>query len=97
MQRLRKVSQRFGWVSNNLPCSPARTHHGKGRDAVWIKSTHITQASLVKANPDQPFLPPYVAHLGWIGLWLVDVAAWDEASDLLHEGYRLTAPKRLLR
>ncbi len=75
----------------------AATHHGSGRDSVWVKSTHMVQATLVQANPDRCFLPPYVAHLGWLGLWLDAVADWDEVADLLHDGYCLVAPKRLLR
>lgn len=33
---------------------------------------------------------------GWIGLYLDQVADWEEVARLLREGYALAAPKRLL-
>ena len=42
-------------------------------------------------------MPPYVGPSGWVGIWLDGNADWDELALLLRDGYRLTAPKRLLR
>src|SRR5204862_240942 len=41
-------------------------HHSDGRLALWCAAPEGAQAMLVDSNPDHYFLPPYVAHLGWI-------------------------------
>ena len=73
----------------------ATNHHGRGRHAVWVKALPINQDLLVRSSPQRVFVPPYVGPSGWIGLYLDDVADWDEISRLLREGYILAAPKRL--
>jgi len=73
----------------------AGNHHGNGRDGVWIKTTHFTQDALVRAQPERFFIPPYVAHLGWVGAWLDDDPDWGQIDELLCEAYRMVAPKRL--
>ena len=73
----------------------ASTHHGAGREAVWIKSDHVTQDLLLHAKPKQYFSPPYVGPNGWVGAWLDGRPSWSEIADLLREGYRARAPKRL--
>lgn len=74
----------------------AENHHGAGRNAVWVKSTHFTADQLIRADPSVFFTPPYVAHLGWVGVYLDDHAEWDMLAGLLHDAYRMVAPKRLL-
>lgn len=73
----------------------ATNHHGRGRHAVWVKALPINQDLLVRSAPQRVFVPPYVGPSGWIGLYLDDVADWDEVSRLLRDGYILVAPKRL--
>ena len=73
----------------------ASTHHGAGREAVWIKSDHVTQDLLLRAKPKQYFSPAYVGPSGWVGAWLDGRPNWSEIADLLREGYRARAPKRL--
>ena len=67
-----------------------------GRPSVWFKAPPGGQTVLVASAPDRFFVPPYVGHKGWVGLWLdgrrVD---WAELADLLEESHRLIAPKRL--
>ena len=54
------------------------------------------QTSLVDADPERFFVPPYVGPSGWVGVRLEpDRVDWDQVADLLEDGYRLTAPKRL--
>jgi hypothetical protein len=71
-------------------------HHGDGRLALMYKAAPGEQTALVAADPESFFVPPYLGHRGWVGLWLdrpgVD---WGEAAELVTEAYRLTAPKRL--
>jgi hypothetical protein len=72
------------------------THHGAGRPGVWIKSAAVTQDMLVRAEPARYFVPPYVGKSGWVGAFLDKRPDWDIVADLLRDGYRLTAPKKLL-
>lgn len=71
-------------------------HHGGGRNAVWIKATSINQSLMMAAHPDRFFKPPYVGPSGWVGVWLDSGTDWDEVASLLEDGYRMTAPKKLL-
>jgi hypothetical protein len=75
--------------------SSGDTHHGKGRDGVWIASTHVTQDLVLRAKPNRYFSPPYVGPSGWIGAWLDRNPPWAEITVLLRDAYRLKAPKRL--
>lgn len=72
------------------------THHGAGRPGVWIKSAAVTQDMLVRAEPARYFVPPYVGKSGWVGAYLDKRPDWETIGDLLRDGYRLTAPKKLL-
>ncbi len=71
------------------------THHGGGRPALWINSDQLTQDMLMRAKPTQYFKPPYVGPSGWVGAWLDGRPSWIEIEELLREGYRQRAPKRL--
>jgi hypothetical protein len=73
----------------------AGTHHGAGRPGVWIKSAHVTQDMLVRAQPARYFVPPYVGKSGWVGAHLDGKPDWDVITDLLRDAYLLTAPKKL--
>jgi phosphoribosylglycinamide formyltransferase-1 len=72
-------------------------HHGDGRIAINCKTGHLEQAELVDADPVRYFLPPYMAHHGWVGLRLdVGEVDRDEVEDLVVQSYRLVAPKKLV-
>ncbi len=43
-------------------------HHGDGRLALWVTSTHEAQAEAVAAEPARSFVPPYAGPQGWLGL-----------------------------
>lgn len=73
----------------------AGNHHGGGRPAAWIKAAAGNQEELVRLAPDRYFVPPYVGPSGWVGAWLDKGVDWVEVEDLLRDGYRLIAPKRL--
>ena len=74
----------------------ANNHHGGGRPAVWIKAAPGNQDLMIRTAPDRFFVPPYVGPSGWIGVWLDRRVDWAELAELLRDGYKLTAPKRLL-
>jgi hypothetical protein len=74
----------------------AGNHHGADREAVWCKAAPDNQALMVRARPDRYFVPPYVGPTGWVGVWLDRRPAWQELGEILADGYRLVAPKRLI-
>jgi hypothetical protein len=71
------------------------THHGAGRPAVWILSVSLEQDLVLRARPDRYFKPPYVGPSGWIGAWLDNNPPWAEIEELLRDGWRRRAPKKL--
>ncbi len=73
-------------------------HHGDGRVSVQCKAEKGLNTTLVDVDPERFYRPPYMAHHGWIGVYL-DVARvdWVELEDLLTDAYRLVAPKSLAR
>jgi predicted DNA-binding protein (MmcQ/YjbR family) len=70
-------------------------HHGGGRTAVWCKATPLNQTEMVRFAPDKYFMPPYVGTSGWVGVWLDREVEWGELAELVRDGYRLVAPKKL--
>ena len=74
----------------------AETHHGNGRPAVWIKAMPVNQTLVITSDPDRFFAPPYVGPGGWIGVWLDRRPPWAAVRDLLDDGYRQAAPKKVL-
>jgi hypothetical protein len=71
------------------------THHGAGRPAVWILSVSMEQDLVLRARPDRYFKPPYVGPSGWIGAWLDNSPPWGEIEELLRDGWRRRAPKKI--
>jgi hypothetical protein len=74
----------------------AENHHGGRQAAVWCKAAPGNQAVMVQASPDRFFVPPYVGPSGWIGIRLDAKTDWKELAELMHDAYRLVAPKRFL-
>jgi hypothetical protein len=73
----------------------AMRHGVDGRMSMWCKAPKGVQEVLVGSNPERFFVPPYVGHHGWVGMWLDVEIDWDEVADLVEESYWMTAPKRL--
>jgi hypothetical protein len=72
-------------------------HHGDGRLALICRAPVGEQAALTASQPTHFFVPPYLGHRGWVGMWLdVPELDWVEAKELMIEAYRLAAPKRLV-
>ncbi|GCE08183.1 MmcQ/YjbR family DNA-binding protein [Dictyobacter aurantiacus] len=74
----------------------AMQHPVDGRMTVWCKAPAGAQQALVGSDPEHFFVPPYVGHHGWIGLWFDVELDWELISGLVTDSYRMTAPKRLL-
>jgi predicted DNA-binding protein (MmcQ/YjbR family) len=82
--------RRFGWLLVD--------HHGDGRLAISVKCSAILSGALKDALPRHFHTPKYVGNKGWIGLWLdVPGLRRDLLQNAVTEGYRLAAPKVLLR
>jgi predicted DNA-binding protein (MmcQ/YjbR family) len=74
----------------------AMRHTVGGRSSMWCKAPPGVQGTLVSSEPERFFVPPYVGHHGWVGVWLDVELDWDEIADLVEVSYRMTAPKRLV-
>jgi predicted DNA-binding protein (MmcQ/YjbR family) len=82
--------RRFGWLLVD--------HHGDGRLAINVKCSAILSGALKDALPKHFHIPKYVGNKGWIGLWLdVPELRRDLLENAITEGYRLAAPKALLK
>ena len=68
-------------------------HHGDGRLALWCASSSDVQQMLATSRPQQFFLPPYVAHRGWIGVRLDRDLSWDEIAAILADAHRVVLEK----
>jgi predicted DNA-binding protein (MmcQ/YjbR family) len=73
----------------------AMQHRVNERMSMWCKARPGAQDVLVGSDPGRYFVPPYVGHHGWVGVWLGVETDWELVADLVEESYRMTAPKRL--
>jgi predicted DNA-binding protein (MmcQ/YjbR family) len=73
----------------------AMRHKVDSRYSMWCKAARGMQDILVSSDPQRFFVPPYVGHNGWIGVWLDVDLDWDFVAYLVKESYRMTAPKRV--
>jgi hypothetical protein len=74
-------------------------HHHGDRLAFWCAAPDGMQEALVTSDPERFFVPPYVGHRGWLGVYLDVPAAppdWEQIADLVAESYRRVAPKILV-
>ena len=73
----------------------AMQHGVDGRPSLWCKAPAGFQSVLVGSDPARYFVPPYVGHHGWVGVYLDGALDWGLIADLIEDSYRMTAPKRL--
>ena len=71
-------------------------HHGDGRFAVWCAAPAGLQVTLVEADPEKFFVPPYVGHRGWLGVRLDRGLEWDEIAGIAEDAYAEVAPAKLV-
>jgi hypothetical protein len=62
-------------------------HHGDGRLAIWCAAPAGMQAMLVESSPEHFFVPPYVGHLGWVGVHLDKGLAWKQVVAILEAAH----------
>ena len=70
--------------------------HHDDRLAFWCAAPDGVQRTLVESDPERFFVPPYVSHRGWLGVRLDVVVDWDEIAEIVEDGYRAVAPKKLV-
>jgi predicted DNA-binding protein (MmcQ/YjbR family) len=68
---------------------------GEQGEAISIKADPITQAALIKRGPY--YRTPYIGQHGWISVENPLRQDWAEIEELIVDGYRLAAPKRLAK
>jgi hypothetical protein len=69
-----------------------------GRPSLWLKAADGVQALLVDGDPKVFFVPPYVGHKGWVGVYLDGRKLdWSLIGSLIEESYGAVAPRRVAR
>jgi hypothetical protein len=71
-------------------------HHHDDRLAFWCAAPEGAQSELTASEPTRYFIPPYVGHRGWLGVFLDVPVDWEEVEELVFDAYRVVAPKRLI-
>jgi predicted DNA-binding protein (MmcQ/YjbR family) len=71
-------------------------HHHDDRLGFWCAAPPGAQQALVAGDPGRYFVPPYVGHRGWLGVYLDVPVDWDEIAELVVDAYRQVAPGRLV-
>ncbi len=72
-------------------------HHGDGRLAVWMAAPPGMQESLIEAEPEHFFRPPYVGPSGWVGINLNTGLEWGAIAALIAQGHAWIAAKKKRR
>jgi hypothetical protein len=70
-------------------------HHDDGRLAIWCAAPDGVQANLVDTDPARFFRPPYVGHMGWLGVLLPGIDEIELAA-ICREAFTTVAPSSVL-
>ena len=70
-------------------------HHGSSHLSVWLPQTLGVQETLIDADPDRFFRPPYVGPSGWIGVVLDTKPDWGMIAAMVRDAYRHVATAKL--
>lgn len=62
---------------------------------ISIKSDPVNQSLLIRRGPW--YRTPYIGQHGWVSIADPLRQDWEEVEELIVEGYRMAAPKRLLK
>jgi hypothetical protein len=71
-------------------------HHGSAHLSVWLPQPPEVQETLIEADPERFFRPPYVGPSGWVGVVLDTKPDWDMVQGLIREAFAFVATKKLL-
>jgi hypothetical protein len=70
--------------------------HHDDRVAFWAAAPPGDQQHWVATDPERFFVPPYVGHRGWIGVYLDVEQDWTELADVVDAAWRCVAPAKLI-
>ena len=66
-------------------------HHHDDRVAFWCAAPPGSRDSLVEADPGRYFVPPYVGHRGWLGVYLDVDVDWEAVEEIVGAAYHTIA------
>jgi hypothetical protein len=67
--------------------------HHDDRVAVWLAAPPGARDALVEGDPGRYFVPPYVGHRGWIGVYLDVDVDWNRLEELIGDAYHTVAER----
>jgi hypothetical protein len=70
-------------------------HHGAAHISVYLPQPLGVQETLIDADPELFFRPPYVGSSGWIAMVLDADPDWQLVARLVHDAYLHVASPRL--
>lgn len=83
------------WRVHDKIFAAQKGNYDGGRPSVWLKGMEGAQEMLVASDPECFFVPPYVGHKGWIGVYLdTPRVRWSMLADLIAESHRLVGKTR---
>ena len=71
-------------------------HHHDDVLAFWCAAPVGRQQELTGLEPGRFFVPPYVGSRGWLGVRLDVPVDWTEIAEIVQDGYREVASRRLV-
>ncbi len=71
-------------------------HHGSPHLSVWLPQPMDVQETLIEADPDRFFRPPYVGPSGWVGVVLDTKPDWKLVQQLVRDAFTHVATKKLV-
>lgn len=71
-------------------------HHGSPHLSVWLPQPVDVQETLIGADPERFFRPPYVGPSGWVGVVLDTRPDWSMVQQLVHDAFVHVATKKLV-
>jgi hypothetical protein len=71
-------------------------HHGSSHLSVWLPQPPDVQETLIGADPDRFFRPPYVGPSGWVGVVLDTKPDWALVRELVRDAFVHVATKKLV-
>ena len=71
-------------------------HHGAAHLSVWLPQPIGVQETLVDADRDRFFRPPYTSPSGWVGVVLDTRPDWDVITRLVRDAFEHVATRKLL-
>jgi hypothetical protein len=71
-------------------------HHSSPHLSVWLPQPMGVQESLIEADPDRFFRPPYVGPSGWVGVVLDTKPDWGMVQELVRDAFVHVATRKLV-